>query len=94
MIFEGSRYTKTSLYNRDGVNIFERREMLQFNTDEAVKHTVVQSDTLSTIANQYYEDAQLWWVILEANPSYSNAFDIKVGDILVIPSKDEVINNV
>ena len=94
MIFEGSRYTKTSLYNRDGVNIFERREMLQFNTDEAVKHTVVQSDTLSTIANQYYEDAQLWWVILEANPSYSNAFDIKVGDILVITSKDEVINNV
>lgn len=94
MIFEGSRYTKTSLYNRDGVNIFERREMLQFNTEEAVKHTVVQSDTLSTIANQYYEDAQLWWVILEANPSYSNAFDIKVGDILVIPSKDEVINNV
>lgn len=94
MIFEGSRYTKTSLYNRDGVNIFERREMIHFNVDEAVKHTVVQSDTLSTIANQYYEDAQLWWVILEANPSYSNAFDIKVGDILVIPSKEEVINNV
>lgn len=94
MIFEGSRYTKTNLYNRDGVSVFERREMLNFNVAGAMKHTVVQSDTLSTIAHHYYGDSQLWWVILEANPHYSCLFDIQIGDILLIPTREEVTANV
>ena len=94
MIYAGSRYSDTSLYNRDGVNIFERRELRDFSTQDSTKHIVIQSDALSTLAHLYYGDAQLWWVILEANPQYSTVFDINVGDILVIPSKEEVIANV
>ena len=94
MIYTGSRYSNTSLYNRDGANIFERRELKTFNMDNATKHIMNQSDTLSTLAHLYYGDSQLWWVLLEANPQYTTVFDIEVGDILEIPSKEEVITNV
>ena len=94
MIYTGSRYANTNLYNRNGVNIFERRELKTFNTDNSTKHIVIQSDTLSTLAYFYYGDSQLWWVLLEANPQFTTVFDIKVGDILQIPSKEEVIKNV
>lgn len=91
MIFSGSRYTNTDLYLRGEATVFERRELYNFNLDNCVKHTVIQSDTLNNLAHQYYNDSQLWWIILEANPMYSTIFDINIGDILHIPSKDEVM---
>lgn len=92
MIFKGSRYSNTPMYNRDEATIFERRELYNFNLENSIKHTVMQKDNLSSLAYQHYGDAQLWWVILEANPSYSSIFDINVGDIIIIPSKEEVMN--
>ncbi len=94
MIYKGSRYTNTEMYSRDGVEVYTRRQMRNFNTQNAIKHVVIQSDTLSTMAHEYYGDAQLWWVILEANPSYTTVKDIKIGDVLVIPNRDEVLSNV
>lgn len=94
MIFTGSRYADTNLYNREGVNVFERRNLINFTMENSTKHIVSQSDTVSTLAYSFYGDAQLWWVILEANPRYSTVFEIKAGDILNIPSKEEVIKNV
>ena len=94
MIYKGSRYSNTEMYNRDGTNVYTRRQMRNFSTENSLKHTFIQSDTLSTIAHTYYGDAQLWWVILEANPKYTTIFDIKIGDILEIPSRDEVLSNV
>lgn len=91
MIFKGSRYSKTDLYVRGEATVFERRELFNFNLDNSLKHTVIQSDTLHTLAKNYYGDSQLWWVLLEANPKYSNVFDINIGDIINIPLKDEVM---
>ena len=91
MIFKGSRYAKTDLYVRGEVTGFERRDLFNFNLDNSLKHTVIQSDTLPNLAKNYYDDPQLWWVILEANPKYSTISDINIGDIIYIPSKEEVI---
>lgn len=91
MIYEGSRYLNTDLYKRGEATVFERRELYTFSSS-SVRHTVSSTDTLDTLAYQYYGDTQLWWVILEANPSYAHVFDINVGDVLIIPSREEVIN--
>lgn len=92
MIFKGSRYTNNEMYAREGTLVYKRRTLLNFNTMTSLKHVFIQSDTLYNLAFEFYHDPQLWWVILEANPKYRTELDIKVGDVINIPSKDEVMN--
>lgn len=47
---------------------------------------------LDQLAYTYYGDPELQWAILDANPSYASALDILVGDIVVIPNPDKVVN--
>ena len=45
MIFKGSRYAKTDLYVRVELTVFERSDLFNFNLDNSLKHTVIQTDT-------------------------------------------------
>lgn len=49
-------------------------------------------DRLDLLANRFYNDPQKGWMILQANPEYTNACEIKVGDNLVIPQKDKEVD--
>lgn len=44
------------------------------------------------LAHEYYGDYNLDWVIMDCNPKYNSPFEIKVGDLLVIPQTERVIN--
>lgn len=92
MIYKGSRYTKTYVYNRGEVSIFKIRHLNKFNTDNSKVHVLVDGETLDGIADIYYGDSQLWWVIIEANPKYHSPTSLKPGDELIIPSFEEVVS--
>ena len=91
-VFQDSRYTNTSAYIRHGSNlILGIKERNVFNTNNATYYSVVQGDTIDGIAYSQYGNAQLWWAIMDANPKYQSEIEIKPGDVLTIPSFDEVV---
>ena len=90
MIQENSRYTKTHVDILNGSAVFKMRKRFEFNTNNALIHQFTVSDRLDGLALQYYQNPQLWWVILEANPQFRSELDIPYGTDLVIPSLNEV----
>lgn len=91
-VFRDSRYTKTSAYIRQGKSlILDIRKRNYFNLDNATFYTVAQGDTIDGIAYKQYGNAQLWWAIMDANPKYQSEIDISPGDVITIPSYDEVV---
>lgn len=42
-------------------------------------------DSYMSLANQYYKDQALWWVIARANGPYKGAFKFEAGTKLIIP---------
>jgi len=93
-VFDNSRYIMSDLYTRgdDETPTLRLREKPSFNEDEATLYTWTSSDTLDGVAYKFYEIADLRWAILDANPQYRTEFDIKVGDVLLIPSFEEVVD--
>lgn len=91
MIYRNSRYTKTPVNVVDGVSTFKLRTRFTFNTNGAIIHQFTASDRLDGLAQEYYKDPQLWWVILDANPQFSSELEIPLGTDLVIPSVNEVM---
>ena len=53
-------------------------------------YTTVQGDMWDSIAYKCYGDETLWWRIMESNPKYKTPLDIKPGDLLLIPLRNEV----
>lgn len=43
------------------------------------------------LAYEYYGDVHLDWVIMDANPKYFSPFEIKVGDVIVVPNPERVL---
>lgn len=92
-VYSKGRYTNTTPYVRNGTLVFTRRNRVSFNKDRAKYYTVVLGDTMDGIAYNMYGSACLYWAIMDANPAYSSELDMKPGDVIVIPSKDEVVSN-
>lgn len=92
MIFTGSRYSKTKVYKRNGAVIFKNRATASFDEKKCTLYTFCTGDTLDVLASKYYNDSNLWWVILDANPKYYTELDIVVGDSILIPNKAEVVS--
>ena len=91
MIHIGSRYIHTPIYSRSGqAFIFNIRDKFKFNPDNATYYTVVLGDTIDGIAYKFYGNANLYWAILDANPSIMSELDLEIGDILMIPDFEEV----
>jgi phage tail protein X len=93
-LYLGTRYTRTGIYdpNSQGKPILEIREKAQFNLNNATYYTVIEGDTVDGIAYKQYGNAQYYWAILDANPNYMSELDIEPGDVIAIPSLDEVLS--
>ena len=88
MIFKGSRDEDTPTTIRDNTQILTRRELVT--DEEHYRYIVIEGDTLMTIAYKCYGDESLWWRIMESNPQYKTPLDVKPGDLLLIPLRNEV----
>ncbi len=57
--------------------------------DGVLEHTVQAGQRLDLVALHYYNDASMWWLILDANPELVNGgdlmFDEHEGETLLIP---------
>jgi len=91
-LYENSRYIKTSLRQDDNETIvLGVRNRVSFPSMNAVYYTFIDGDTIDSLAYRMYNNAQLWWVIMDANPQFISELDIMPGDVLMIPSYDEVV---
>ena len=72
--------------SRRSVSPFERYGKAVSIAEAAVKlHTFTATDTLSALAEKYYEDWRLWRLIDDRN-KIADPRRIPVGTVLVIPS--------
>ena len=90
MIYENSRYINTRIQSKDGHSYFKLRNMMSFNLNNAKVHCFSLGERLDGLAQKYYKNPHLWWVILEANPQYKSELEIPYGANLIIPSESEV----
>ena len=50
------------------------------------KYVVTQTgDRLDTLANQYYNDSTLWWIIASSNNLHSASIGLEDGTVLRVP---------
>jgi len=71
-----SRYTKRTF-------IQPTRKISLASSD--IPHKFNQFDNIDSLAEEYFGDVTLGWVIMCANPNYGLEFEIKPGDIVRIP---------
>lgn len=91
-VYKNSKYVHTPAYIRNGETlILSIRKRNKFNEQDFIYYTVIQGDTIDGIAYRTYGNAQLGWAILDANPQYLTEMDIKAGDLIAIPSFEEVV---
>ena len=92
MLFQGTRYTNTPAYIRDGgALIVDIREQAEFDLSKATYYTVVEGDTVDGIAYKQYGNAALWWAIMDANPQFQHEIEIKPGELIAVPPYEEVL---
>jgi len=57
-------------------------------------YRVKYGDSYSTLANRFYKDQTLWWVIARANKEFKGNIRPKVGQKLTIPTDiSDIIND-
>ena len=59
------------------------RKILPASAD--IMHTLIMGERLDNVANKYYGDSTLAWVIMCANPDWDNEFQIPIGTSIRIP---------
>ena len=62
--------------------------------DDDLYVMVETGDRLDTLANDFYKDSTLWWIIASANNIHNAVFGLRDGTILRIPSNYiEIVRN-
>ncbi len=59
--------------------------------DSDIVVMTVQGDRLDLLANEYYEDPSMWWIIALKNDMTEIDLSMKEGIILRIPSRNEAL---
>lgn len=104
MRLKGSRYENTRAFS-DGKKFSGYRERKLTLPAGVVEHSVLQTDRLDHLANDYYKSDRRWWRILDANSEFIYGFDMlsehsnidteagvslsNFGDVVVIPASRE-----
>ena len=95
-VYEGSRYENSSVFYdevNDKIFLGVPKEIFEKEIND-ITIPFTEGMRLDLLANQYYNDSQLDWVILQANPQYATSEDIQVGDLITIPAPWRVMENV
>lgn len=93
-MYDNSRYLHTQLYRRKGSDspMLKIRKRFSFNMENCTSYFWCEGDTLDGVAYRIYGISALRWAILDANPKYRTEFDIEVGDVIQLPSYEEVVS--
>lgn len=76
----------------DNTVLLERPRLKYIPSNRDRYYTVIQGDTLDSIAYSAYGDSKLYFIIKDANDILFN-YDLEVGDTLIIPDVDTMLNN-
>ena len=60
-------------------------------TDSDIVVITIQGDRLDLLANEYYQDPSMWWVIALKNDMTEIDISMKEGIVLRIPTRNEAI---
>ena len=89
-----SRYRDLDvLIYEDGTRTYEMREDIEIpesKNDRLHKVDISEENRLDLIADKYYNDATLWWIIAYANDIKDPLF-VERGTVLRIPSRESVM---
>lgn len=85
------RYEDEQIYDREVGDMLVTTQTIRFlnrsyDPDEVSIHITEDGDNLFSLADEYYDDFTLWWVIAEKNPSIVNPFEVPVGMELIVPN--------
>lgn len=58
------------------------------------KYTVLRGDRIDRLANHFYSDPGLWWIVALANGMTLLPNDFKVGEEIIIPSQRRVLTEI
>lgn len=90
MITANSRYKTATIQTAVGPDGSTRQEMrVAFPTSRSITYTfyrVGAGERVDTIANDFYGDGRMWWMIADANPEIMDWADLTVGDVIRVPS--------
>jgi len=70
---EGTRYKSTTLYPK-----ITRK-------DSDITYYTRFGDSYGSLANRFYSDQSLWWVIAKANEGFKGNLKFKIGERVIIP---------
>lgn len=90
MISSTSRYTSAIIDTAVGPDGNTRQEMrAAFPKSRRISYTnyrVTDADRIDSIAYEFYGNAQLWWLIAEANPEILDWMDLEPGEVIRVPN--------
>ena len=83
-----NRYSKIKLTKYDGKRAYKTSRYPEIPLDENDTYVISQAgDRFDLLANQYYSDSTLWWVISIANENFQqNSMIVPEGQQVRIPS--------
>lgn len=56
-------------------------------------YTIVTGDRIDNLAYKYYNDPRLWWIIAKANNLIDIPVQFGIGDEILIPDPNYILNN-
>jgi nucleoid-associated protein YgaU len=89
-----SRYKKYKIFYDKDIEMYfhdlpKMRNIQRSKEDLFYTVTVIHQNRLDLIANLFYKNSRLWWVIAEAN-SLNDPFNVPIGLTLVIPNPGNI----
>ena len=93
MIYANSRYKDSNIIiDRNGTKVIDGRKKKTFNQSNCTLYMFKQGDSVDNLAHTYYGSTYYNWAILDNNPQYLSELDINIGDYLLMPNYNEVVN--
>jgi len=93
-ILRGSRYqgvALTGIKDQDGKErkLINDRRIFSIKDvgEDAIEHTIVGQQQLDNLAEIYYKDDKLWWVIADVNDIFF-MLDVVPGQTVIVPNPD------
>jgi hypothetical protein len=89
---KGSRYEKTQAFSESkGFSGYRERKLTS--PPGLAEHTVLHTDRLDHLANDYYKNDRRWWRVMDANADFLYGFELldkqMHGDVIAIPASRE-----